>query len=360
MVRTPLRSRTWESFASLLSSLDWRSSACAAGLVASSATSAAAATGRAARARRFLRSIVDEASRAASPARPLPGRCNRACDQPSGGARSTSRRPCGDLFLHLQGGVVDLEALVQEQLEPAAGEVAVGAGGDDDVGGERAEAGGHGPDVQVVDGAHALLRADRRAHRLDVEALGRRLHQDLDRLLDQPPGGGEDEDRDHQADDRVDDRRAAGEDEGAGDDDPQRAERVGEAVAKRALEVEVLAAAAGEDDGRRDVAGEAEQAERQDAGAVDRRRVAEAAERGERDRRSRRRRAAGRWRAPRAPPSAGSRRCGGRRPGARRGRRRRAPGRSSRRPRAGARRRRGPPASRSAGRRRPRRRASRR
>ena len=77
---------------------------------------------------------------------------------------------------------------------------------------------------------------------------------------------------------------AAGEDEGAGDDDAERAERVGEAVAQHALEVDVLALAAGEDHGRGDVAGEAEQAEGEDAAAVDRRRVAEAADRGDRDR----------------------------------------------------------------------------
>ena len=130
---------------------------------------------------------------------------------------------------------------------------------DDDVGGERAEARGHGPDVQVVHRAHPLLGADRRPSGVDVDARRRRLHQHVERLLDQPPGGEQDQHRDHEADDRVDDRRAAGEDEGAGDDDAERAERVGGGVAQHPLEVDVLALAPGQDEGRGDVAGEAEE-----------------------------------------------------------------------------------------------------
>ena len=129
-------------------------------------------------------------------------------------------------------------------------------------------------------------------------------------------------------------------------DDAERAERVGDAVAQRPLEVDVLAAAAGEDDGRGDVAGEAEagraRGRRRRRSRADRR-----AGRSRRSRwRSRRRPAAARWRAPRAPPSAGSRRCAGRRRARGQARRRTAPARSSRRRRAGARRRRAPPASR--------------
>ncbi len=126
-------------------------------------------------------------------------------------------------------------------------------------------------------------RADRGADRIDVEARRRRLHQHVEGLLDQPPGGGEDEAGDQQADDRVDDRRAAGEHDGAGDDDAERAERVGGAVAQHPLEVDVLALAAGEDQRRGDVAGQAEEAERQHAAAVDPGRVAEPADRGDRD-----------------------------------------------------------------------------
>ncbi len=123
--------------------------------------------------------------------------------------------------------------------------------------------------MEVVDRAHSLLAADRLPDRFDVEAGGSSLHQDVDRLLDQTPGGGEDQGRDQQADDRVDDRRAAEQDEGAGDNDADRAERVGGGVAEDALEVDVLALAAGEDDRGGDVAGQAEEAEGEDAPAVD-------------------------------------------------------------------------------------------
>ena len=66
---------------------------------------------------------------------------------------------------------------------------------------------------------------------------------------------------------------------GAGDDDAERAERVGEGVADDALEVDVVALAAGEVPGRRGVAEQAEDAEREDAAALDRGRVGEAADR---------------------------------------------------------------------------------
>jgi hypothetical protein len=57
----------------------------------------------------------------------------------------------GRLFLHLQGGVLDAVALSEEQLQVAADQVAVGVGGDYYVGGDGSEAGGYGPDVEVVD-----------------------------------------------------------------------------------------------------------------------------------------------------------------------------------------------------------------
>ena len=167
--------------------------------------------------------------------------------------------------------------------KPAANQIAIDALGDDHVCGDRAEARGHGPDVKVVDRAHSVHSADGGAESLDVDPGGSRLHQHVERLHDQSPGGGEDEDRDQQADDRVDDRRTAGENDGARDDDTERAERVGGAVAQHPLEVEVLALAAGEDQGRGEVAGKAECAKGQHAGAVDRRRIAQPPDRGNGD-----------------------------------------------------------------------------
>ncbi len=56
-------------------------------------------------------------------------------------------------------------------------------------------------------------------------------------------------------------RGAAGEDEGAGEDDAKRAERIGGAVPQHPLEVDVLTLAAGQNQRRGDVAEQAEQAE---------------------------------------------------------------------------------------------------
>ena len=117
-------------------------------------------------------------------------------------------------------------------------------------------------------------------------SAGRRLHQHVEGLLDQAPGGGEDEGGDQQADDRVDDVGAAEQDEGAGEDDAERAERVGDAVAQDALEVDVLALAAGQDQVAARLPARPKTPRREDAGALDRGRVGEPADR--RDRRCRR------------------------------------------------------------------------
>src|SRR5215218_10974873 len=55
------------------------------------------------------------------------------------------------LVLDLQRRVADREALLEEVLEPAPDPVAVVPRGDEHVGGEGGEAGGHLPDVQIVD-----------------------------------------------------------------------------------------------------------------------------------------------------------------------------------------------------------------
>ena len=93
----------------------------------------------------------------------------------------------------------------EQQLEPCGGR---GRGRrparDDDVGGERLEAGGDGPDVQVVDRPHVLDLAElaRRARR-------RRCPRGADSIstssgsLDQAPGRGEDQGGDQEAGERV-------------------------------------------------------------------------------------------------------------------------------------------------------------
>ena len=74
--------------------------------------------------------------------------------------------------------MIDREALSQQGREVEAGAVAVGVGRHQHVRRERREAGGHLPDVEVVDLDDPRPRGERVADRLDVEALRRRLEED--------------------------------------------------------------------------------------------------------------------------------------------------------------------------------------
>ena len=65
----------------------------------------------------------------------------------------------------------------EQLLELAPDAVAVVAGRDEHVGGERGEAGGHLPHVEVVDLDHAGVAGERAADRVGVEAARRALEQ---------------------------------------------------------------------------------------------------------------------------------------------------------------------------------------
>src|SRR6185295_11958933 len=95
--------------------------------------------------------------------------CKWACDSGAGRGVLDVKEPFRSLLLHLQGGVIDVEAIVQEELDPRPHQVAIAIRGDDDVGGEGAKTGRDGPDMEVVNGEHALLGADRRPSGVDVE-----------------------------------------------------------------------------------------------------------------------------------------------------------------------------------------------
>ena len=70
--------------------------------------------------------------------------------------------------VHLQRGVLDAELVPQHLLDHDAAFVAVRVGGDQDVGRERREAGGHLPYVQLVEVGDAALAEELWA---DVDAL---------------------------------------------------------------------------------------------------------------------------------------------------------------------------------------------
>src|SRR6478735_12223891 len=64
------------------------------------------------------------------------------------------------------------------------------------VGGEDGDTGGNGPDVDVVDGYHAVHRKDVVADHLNVHALGRGLEEHVDDVAQQVPGPGQDHEGD--------------------------------------------------------------------------------------------------------------------------------------------------------------------
>src|SRR5215218_10486703 len=95
--------------------------------------------------------------------------------------------------LDLKSRMVELEALEQDAFQVAADAVAVAAGGDQHVGGQRGEAGRDRPDVEVVDLHDAVGRRQRMTDLVGVDAGRSLLEQDRERLPQDPPRAGEDE-----------------------------------------------------------------------------------------------------------------------------------------------------------------------
>ena len=165
----------------------------------------------------------------------------------------------------------------EHPLERAATQVPVASRSHDHVRGERREAGRDRPDVQVVDLDHVALRRHRAARPAPTSMPGRRrLHQHVDRLLQQPPRAGRDQRRDQEA------RRSGRPRSSPSPARPRRATTTpSELSASRGrvpqhpLEVDVLALAGGEHPGRGHVAGQADEAEHQHPAAADVRRVRE-------------------------------------------------------------------------------------
>src|SRR5918998_554237 len=85
--------------------------------------------------------------------------------------------PLGADVVDLEGGVGDTVLAGEEVFEVAAASVAVFALADEDVGGEGREAGGDGPDVEVVDLHHALCGGHLAACFFSVYAAGGRFQE---------------------------------------------------------------------------------------------------------------------------------------------------------------------------------------
>ena len=73
-------------------------------------------------------------------------------------------------------------SIVQKQLDPPPDKVAIAVRRDDDVGCERTEARGHGPDMQVVHACNAGAGFQEAAHGGGVDAGRHRVHRKLCRL----------------------------------------------------------------------------------------------------------------------------------------------------------------------------------
>ncbi len=94
---------------------------------------------------------------------------------------------------------------------------------------------------------HARDAEDHPLHLARGDAGGGALEQDVARVADHAPGAPEDEERDHRRYDRVGELPAGGQDDERRGDDADGAEHVGEHVPQRGLDVQRLAARAGED-----------------------------------------------------------------------------------------------------------------
>ena len=81
--------------------------------------------------------------------------------------------------VHLQGGMGDTVFVGEEIFEFAPAGVAVLVAAYEDVGGECGEAGGYGPDVEVVDLDYALGRCHLLAHFRCVQIGGCRFEEDV-------------------------------------------------------------------------------------------------------------------------------------------------------------------------------------
>src|SRR3954447_23073903 len=97
------------------------------------------------------------------------------------------------LVLHLKRRVADLEAFVEDSLEPAAGVVAIAVAAHPDVRRQRWELGGDLPDVEVVDLDDARLPDERAADLVGVESRRCRLHEHAPGRPQEHPGRAEHE-----------------------------------------------------------------------------------------------------------------------------------------------------------------------
>ena len=155
------------------------------------------------------------------------------------------------------------------RLQRAAHAVAVVARRDEHVRGQRGEARGDLPDVQVVDLDHAGHGGQRVADGLGIDALGRALEQHAAGVAQQQPARAQ-HDRGHQQrGDRVGAVEAREEHDRAGRRGGERREEVGEHVRAGALDVQRAPLGLAQRGGGADVRARADEADDEHEAAVD-------------------------------------------------------------------------------------------
>ena len=162
----------------------------------------------------------------------------------------------------------EAKAVGQGPFEAAAGGVAVGAGLDEDVGGERRETARDRPDVEVMHLDDAALVDERLPDRLGVDVVRCALEEDHGRLAQELRARPQHETGDEEARHRVEPIPAGGEDDPAGERRPREGRWVGDDVEERAAHVEALPTGAREHQAGHDVDEAAGQSDDEDQPAA--------------------------------------------------------------------------------------------
>src|ERR1700683_1859715 len=148
-----------------------------------------------------------------------------------------------DDVLELQGGVVDAEALAQDDIEAVEDEVALGGRdvGDDDVAGESVGVGAEAPDMQVVDVFDAVDGGEGSANLDEGDAAGRAFEEDVEGFAHDGDRRPENERGNGQGERGIDPGAAGEQDNEAPDDDCGGGQRVTQHVDEDAADVDVVA-----------------------------------------------------------------------------------------------------------------------
>ncbi len=168
------------------------------------------------------------------------------------------------LVVDLQGGVLDLEGVVDEPVHRPAGDVAVGVLIDGHVGGEGGEAGGDFPDVEVVDFDDAGLGGEGLADGVGVDPLRCGFEEDAPGGFHQSVAGVDHQPGDQERDDRVGAVKAGEKDHAGGDRGSDERVEVGEDVLEGAFDVQALAVGLRQRVGRGEIDGDAGQRDGED------------------------------------------------------------------------------------------------